>query len=272
MARKSDKTDPSSEPSADGEAPKSAGLPMFFTQPRPLDIRRHAQAAIRPGSDFGFARDTNSILLNAVEFIEAARHYPIVFTNDEQSLPAAIVGLERGNYFVEGSDWKPDTYIPAYVRQYPFVFLERPQEDKFYLCIDEGAPQFSMQAGEGAMPLYKEDGSPSPLTQNALQFCAAFYNHFRITRNFCEDLKKHGLLSAYQSDATLPSGRSVQLSGFLMIDEKALNQLSNEVFLEFRKKGWLPFIYFALSSGANWKRLLWLAGQSEPAARQAKAS
>lgn len=240
----------------------AAGLPLFFRKPHPLDVKRHKQAAIRPGSEFSFARATNSIPLNAIEFLEAVRHYPIVFTMGDNPMPVAIVGLERANYFVQADNsWKPGAYIPAYVRQYPFVFFERPEEKKFYLCIDEGAPHFKSAPEEGALRLYKDDDKPSDITNNALQFCTAFYNHYLITRNFCEDLKNHKLLMPYQSEAKLASGKVMNLAGFQMINEKALNQLPDKVFLEFRRKGWLPFIYFMLASAANWKRLIDIAPQ-----------
>ena len=256
VKKNTQKAEPSSQDKQE-QTGTAAGLPLFFRKPHPLDVKRHKQAAIRPGSEFGFARDTNSIPLNAIEFLEAVRHYPIVFTMGDHPLPVAIVGLERLNYFVQpDNSWKPGTYIPAYVRQYPFVLFERPEEKKFYLCIDEGAPHFSPSAAEGARRLYSDDEKSSDITNNALQFCTAFYNHHLITRNFCEDLKTHKLLMPYQSEAKLASGKTMNLAGFRMIDEKAFNALPDKVFLEFRRKGWLPFIYFALASTANWKRLI----------------
>ncbi len=260
MVKKSGKNSVPSNEKKDAVLP---ALPMFFREPRPLDAKRHAKAAITPGGDYGFARDTNSILVNTIEFLEAAKSYPIVFTADEKPLPAVIVGLERANYFVqEDGGWKNGHYIPAYVRQYPFLFLERPQENKFYLCIDEGSPQYSPIQGRDKLPLYTPQGKPAPITEQALQFCTAFYQHYAIARHFCDDLKKRDLLMPYHSEARLASGRKLGLSGFQMIDEKALSRLSDKDFLEFRKKGWLPFIYFALASASNWKRLADLANQA----------
>jgi hypothetical protein len=258
MARKTDRASDTLRQNATPENAPAASehLPLFYRQPRPLDVRRHAQASLRQGSDYGFAQATNSIPLNAVEFIEAVRHYPIVFTASEQPMPVAIVGLEQTNYFMQpGKGWKTDAYVPAYARQYPFVLMERPREEKFYLCVDEDAPQFALQTVKGAMPFYNEDGSPSALTQHALQYCTAFYNHHQVTRHFCDDLARHALLVPYQSEATLPDGKKLSLSGFRMIDEKRFNDLPNTAILEFRQKGWLPFIYLALASAVNWKTL-----------------
>jgi hypothetical protein len=170
------------------------------------------------------------------------------------------VGLESENYFI-GADgkWREGTYIPAYVRQYPFIFFEDAAEEKFFLCIDEQSPQFHANGAEGARELFNADGTPSALTDQALEFCTAYYQHYTMTMNFTADLVKHNLLMPHHSQATLASGRKLSLAGFLMIDEKAVNALPEDVFLEFRAKGWLPFIYLALASNSNWSRLLPLA-------------
>jgi hypothetical protein len=238
-------------------AAAAAGLPLFFTAPRALESTRHAKATIAPGSDYGFARATNSLPLDAIEFIEAGKEYPIVFTGGTQPIPVAVVGLEQANYFISNDGkWAADTYVPAYVRQYPFVFFERAEEQKFYLCIDEAAPNFALEGAAEGSALYTKDGQPTDLTKNALQFCTSYYNHHLITRNLMADLTKHGLLAPYHSEATLSSGRKVSLSGFQIIDEAKLNALPDDVLLEFRKKGWLAFIYLALASITNWKRLV----------------
>lgn len=234
----------------------SSGLPLLYKLPSTLDAVRHAGASINTKADFSFTKSTNSLPINAIEFIEAVKTYPIVFTSDESPLPVVIVGLEKNNYFVKADNsWQGSAYIPAYVRQYPFIFFERVEEKKFYLCVDEAAPQFSATKTENSKALYTADGKPTALTSNALKFCTAFYQHHIITSNFCEDLKEHKLLQPYQSEVALTSGKKARLSGFQMIDEKALNALPDKVYLSFRKKGWLPFIYFSLASTSNWKNL-----------------
>ncbi len=45
-----------------------------------------------------------------------------------------------------------------------------------------------------------------------------------------------------------PSGREYAFKGFLAIDEKKLNAVLDEAFLEWRKRGWLPLIYAHLAS------------------------
>ncbi len=234
-----------------------SGLPLLYSKPQMLDSKRHAQSCIITKDNFSFAKKTNSLPINTIEFIEAAKTYPIVFTGDENPLPVAMVGMEKYNYFVKPDNtWQENTYIPGYVRQYPFILFENPKAEKFFLCVDEEAPHFSNEAAKGANALFGKDGKASKFTDNALKFCTTFYQHHLITRNFCADLKANKLLQPYQSEVTLASGRKAQIAGFQMIDEKALNALPNKTYLLFREKGWIPFIYLALASTSNWKNLI----------------
>lgn len=239
------------------------GMPLFFRNPVPLDSGKHAKAGIKSKQSLTFTRKTNSIPVNAIEFIEAAKHYPIVFTTDELALPAVIVGLEQENYFVDAKgNWKEAAYVPAYVRKYPFVFMEVPEKQQYLLCVDDEAELFTNKATDENLAFYK-DGQPSDLTKQALEFCTAFHNHYLITRNFCKDLKEADLLTPNQSDAKLFNGRQIRLGGFQLIDEAKFNALPDDKILEFRKKGWLPFIYFALMSASNWKKVVDMAADIE---------
>ncbi len=246
----------------EGTSPSS--LPLLYKQPSVLDKTRHAQASILQGNNFSFAKNINSVALNTIEFIEASKTYPIVFTATENPMPVVIVGFEQQNYFIRpDNSWQEGAYIPAYIRQYPFVFMEQAKEKRFYLCVDEASPTYSATAKDGANKLYNDKNEPTEFTNNALKFCTSFYQHHLITRNFCADLQEHKLLQPYQSEVTLATGKKAKLSGFQMIDEKALNMLSNKSYLALREKGWIPFIYSSLSSVSNWKKLADMEAQSK---------
>lgn len=255
---KKSKSAAASKAAESADTSPAQALPLFFSKPAALDSERHAKAGLARSIDLSFARECNSVPLNAVEFIEAARCYPIVFTNEEAPVPVAVLAWEQKNPFITKDNlWRDDSYIPAYVRQYPFVLFEAPNSDKLYLCVDEAASNYraTVSADDSdAMPFYR-DGQPSETTARALEFANAFYQHTKITRNFCDDLKKHKLLSPYNATATI-NGAEQHLNAFLMINETAFNALPDEVFLEFRSKGWLPFIYLSLASATNWKRLI----------------
>lgn len=247
------------------KAKSAEALPqaMFYKNPVPIGQERHAKAGLSPITHCKFAMDTNSIALNASEFVEAAKCYPIVFTVEEPT-PVALVGLENQNYFIDADGyWLANTYIPAYIRRYPFIFMHLPDQEQLLLCVDEGCEQYSDNAGKDSTPLYDKDGKASELTNSALEFAKTFHQHQAMTRNFIDALADNDLLMVNTSTVTLAGGRQVSLNGFQMIDEQKFMQLPDKKILEFRKKGWLPFIYFALMSASNWQRLGDMASQRE---------
>ena len=243
------------KPANDDTAQAAPRGMLFFERPAALTLERHANAGIKTEVNFSFAKDANSVPLNLIEFVPASHHYPILFTSDANPVPIVALGMDQSNYYLNADgSWKTGHYVPAYLRQYPFAFYQQQGEDKLYLCVDEGSDKFTEAAKDGDMKFY-DKGEPTDAAKNALEFCKAYFQHMQKTKEFCEDLKKHDLLSAHGSKATV-NGKEVQLTGFQMIDEKKFNTLTDDVFLEFRKKGWLGFIYAALASGNNWNSLV----------------
>lgn len=238
-------------------------LPMFFRAPQTLDATRHGMAGLTANRDFGFARGTNSIAINAVEFFECAKYYPIVFTGDAIPMPGAIVGLEQQNYFLDRKgQWKDGAYVPAYVRKYPFLFLDIPEQQQLVLCVDEGADQFRAKASRDAPALF-ENGAPSALCRNALEFCKSYHQHYLSTQALGEDLKRAGVLEPMQSSTKLANGRVINLGGFFVVDEKNVAALPDATIIDFHKRGILPLLYAAMFSASNWKKLGDMAFQQE---------
>jgi len=115
-----------------------ATLPIFYSRPRPLDAVGDRGRSL-PVSDFRLAHGTNSVLLGAAEFPWVMRSYPVVFTSREPRVAVAGLGLEGNENLTVGEDgrWREGDYIPAYVRRYPFIFLEQPDKNGLTLGVDE---------------------------------------------------------------------------------------------------------------------------------------
>jgi len=240
-------------------------LPLFFTQPAPVHKDRHDKAGIRLNMNAVFARPTNSIPVNVTEFIEAAKHFPIVFTLGDEAFPVVIVSLEQENYFIsEKGDWMEGVYAPAYVRKYPFALSETQGSDQMTLYVDEAAPHLARNGeGENIARMFNDEGKPSIFTQNALAFCGAFQKEHLLTRRFCEEMLALDLLVAQRSEATLPQGRSIRLAGFRMIDQEKFSKLPDDKILELHHQGFLALIQYSFLAATNWRKLLDLAAKKE---------
>ena len=235
------------------EAPNQ-GMPIFYSQPEVLDSERHEGLELKPITSYEFTRNVNAIPVTAAEFPAVARDYPIVFTTGDNPGAIAIVGLRRDeNLMLEKKgQWLTGTYIPAYVRRYPFIFLRSSEGDQYALCIDRASKQVAK--GKKA-PLF-EGKELGDVTKNALEFCKAFQQQHMATEKVVKVLMEHDLLTENQGRFNLPDGRSVAITDFMTIDEKKFNELSDEAFLAIRKSGALPPIYCHLISMGSWQRLV----------------
>jgi len=237
-------------PSAPGG---QAGLPVFYTRPELLAADKHANRSLAKTLNFGFAKQSNSVPLNGVEFALAQRHYPIVFSNEGAPFPLAVLGLRSDeNLFVGlAGDWTERGYVPAYVRRYPFIFLAAADEKQFALCIDAASPLII----EGTDNPFFKDGQPSELTKNALNFCAAFQAEYEKTKPFCAALIEHNVLETKAADMSLANGQKLVFGTFRVVDEAKLATLPEAVLADWHRKGWLAWIHAHIFSFANWANL-----------------
>lgn len=240
------------------EAPPAvSGMPPFYQRPWALDPVRHATAGIKLQTDFVFAGATNAIALTVGEFVSAQALYPIVFPARGAGIALAVVGVAADrNLFVRADgSWRPRSYVPAYVRRYPFVFDRVPGDDRFVLCVDEAADSFMPAGGE---PLFL-NGKPAPIVERALQFCSAFQQQVEETERFIEALWEQNLLVPNQADITLRTGEKRSLTGFNVIDEQRFNLLDDAIVSDWRRRGWLGLIYAHIMSAQQWAILVEMA-------------
>jgi hypothetical protein len=114
-------------------AAPNSGLPMLYDQLEPLNSGQHAKLKIRRMSGIPQLAQTHAIPLTIDEFGLAQRHYPIIFSVGEDSVPLALMGLNEGvNTFIgdDGRMFDAATYVPAYLRRYPFLLARlNPESD-----------------------------------------------------------------------------------------------------------------------------------------------
>ena len=246
--KKSEDTEP--QKTVDDAA--QSALPLFYRQPCALSVERHGKKALATDANYSFAKDTNSVPVTAMELPRIMRHYPIVFSAVDPVVPVAVLGLRgaRNQFVSDDGVWQAGAYIPAYVRRYPFILMESPDKLQYTLCIDESASQL---ADEG-QALF-EDGKPSEICNKALEFCSSYQGQHTFTLEFTATLDKYSLLVENRAAITMASGEKLSLSGFRVIDEEKFMALPDDVFLDWRQRGWISLVYCHLLSMGNWQSL-----------------
>lgn len=228
--------------------PANPQLPLFFKSVVPLQSNVHTNLGLKANRDFGFTRITHAVPLTVDEFAVAQRNFPIVFGAGEGAAPLALVGLREGcNLFVdENGAWKADTYIPAFIRRYPFMLAKiAPEATELTLCFDE---ESGFLSPDGEDKLF--DGTePTATTKGALTFCEQFEQAIERTRQFMAELEKLDLI--IDGEVTIQQPNMAQPAvyrGFRMISEEKFQNIRGDQARAMVKNGMMGLIYAHLFS------------------------
>jgi len=247
---------PAKKPATKSTNEASNNFPMFYNSISVMNKDTHGGLRIVPPKSYDFAKAANSIIVMASEFAQAAMHYPIVFGQiGQDTVSFAVTGhIEGSNNFVDSKGkWRAETYIPAYVRRYPFILVQSQDSKQLSLAIDETSDTLVKRTGEA---LY-ENGEPTQTAKNALQFCASYRKEMERTAALMNQISETGILIERTAEVTTAKdGEKQRIVGFSIVDEKALMALDGKKFLELRDSGALNLIYCHLWSMRVWNNLL----------------
>ena len=239
-----------------------SGNVLFYAQPEPISFEAHGKLGVTPADKpYAFIAQANIVPLTVTEFAPAALSYPIIFVGDTKQ-PVVAMGLRPGeNLFIEANgDVRPEAYLPAYVRRYPFVFANDDAEKRLILCIDRAA-SFLVEGGE--TPLF-DNGQPSAYVNNAMEFCNNFEQERLRTEAFVQLLTDLDLFEVREAnfnprnaDGSLAPVQ--KLAEYYAVSEDKLKALPIEKLAELRDNGALGQIYAHLVSLLGWDRLIAMA-------------
>lgn len=227
----------------------------LYRQSELLTLEDHGRLGLKaPDRPFDFASHARWVPLTATEFVSAQRHYPVVFTDPENPMPIAILGVfSEHNLFIDaGGRWDEFAYVPAYLRCYPFA-LATAGNDQLAVVVDRAAP---MVSDEPDQPFFV-DGKLSAHAQELVDFCNRYEQEKRHTRDFCEKLKQLGLLGFTKASYTVEGKEAPQaLATYAAVDAKKLEELEDDVLSDLRSDGSLARIFAHLFSLENWRQLV----------------
>lgn len=225
----------------------TAPTAVLYRQPVLLTREAHAGCRVVPVRDWGIARGLNAVPLTAIECTEAAREFPIAFVPAGQDAqgrvrvsPVALLGLREGeNLFVGPSGEWLATYLPAFLRRYPFAYTDN-GAGELNLVVDAAWPGFGGDVGDEVLDAA---GEPTPVLQTVCQLLDNFERETLRTRVFCDRLVALDLLRGGEIQGTLPDGQPLNAGGFYMVDEARLATLPDEAVIELHRLGLLGLLH-----------------------------
>ncbi|MBF7978369.1 MULTISPECIES: SapC family protein [Rahnella] len=234
---------------------------LFYKNVTALSRETHKALKLEPVTGFEVASNTHWVPTAGVEFYQASPHYPIVFVADGNEdktaeMPIILLGLEAGknDYVAKDFSWKSGTYLPAFIRRYPFVIAAENQDaEEFTLCFDSAFAGFNEKKGK---PLFSKDGSNSEFLEESIQFINGFNAEMKRTREFVDCLNKHQLLEKRSAQIISSSKVPFNVQDFLVVSEEKMAKLEGKALEELNQKGYLGWIVAHLMSLSNLPKLL----------------
>ncbi len=218
-------------------------FPLFYNALEPLSSTLHPNFKTRAADTAPFLARTHAIPITIDEFVAAQRYYPIVFASGENPVPLALMGLNEGvNVFVDDEGkLLGETYVPAYVRRYPFMLARiRQDADELSLCFD---PQSGLVGDyDEGNPLF-DNGQASETTQAILKFCEEFEISAQRTNAFMTELQATGLLIEGEAAVQVTGHEQPFVyRGFQMVAEEKFRELRGDELRKMNQNGILQLV------------------------------
>lgn len=219
------KTDARSGSTALRAGPRNAVMPkqlQIYGSATPITVAAHRDWCVQTGLGFAFAAGLNSAPLVAVEFAAAALDMTIVFSGTEEAVfPSVLLGTREGqNLFLDIKGAWAGSYVPAFLRRYPFVFADPDEKGTYTYCIDADFEGVNRE-GRGER-LFDSDGVRTQYLTESLAFVLSYQGHYERTRLFCQRLVALKVLEPMQARFSSPDGKTRSLSGFFTINRDRL--------------------------------------------------
>lgn len=203
-------------------------------------------------------RGLSALPLSFTEFAVAVRDYPIIFISGDGGkslLAMALLGVESGqNLFIDDGLWDARSYMPAYVRRYPFcmsrVTLDGKEQAERIACVEKSAIRAK---GE---PLHDGNGQALPVWEGLRKLLFEFEADLGRTEELCRRLQALELFEPFAAQATPAGEAPITLTGMYRVSEEKLHALPADALKELAQSGMLARVYVHLLSLANFQRLL----------------
>ena len=228
-----------------------------MASPVALQNDKHRNLKITESGDYARYKNQHLIPIISQDFFTLCAEFPVVFVKDgsgEQFVPVAMMGLREGhNLYCQTEEWKAQV-VPVRFNNAPFSMVRVDAKgDQLAVLVDEDSPMLSETEGT---PLFKEDGTKSEYLEQKMERLLNIAEQTVQTEGICKIFKEKDLFATQQVQLQhRQDAPAYNIGGVYTIDEKKLNALSDEDYLDLRKKGIIPMIYAHLSSLQQLRRI-----------------
>lgn len=218
---------------------------------------------------YHFAAKQALVPIVGAELARAALSMPVAFS--QQSRHHILMGVlsltPDCNMFIGPEGRWLGSYVPAWLRAYPFSLMPKPGTGDRALGVDmeSGLVVEGDSVGE---KFFDDQGAVSSPMKAVIDFLTGIERSRKDTVAAVAALAEAGAITPWQIKRKTQQGEHA-VEGLHRIDEAVLGTLSDEFFLKLRKASALPVAYAQLLSMGQLGIFDWLArvrSQMQPAA------
>lgn len=221
-----------------------------------LNKENHKNHSVREVKDFSYAKNLTSAPITVIEFFEACKNYPILFAKDKNDNWFASVMLgfkENENIFVDDKGtWDKLHYVPAFVRRYPFIFVEQ-NEEQLLLGVEKEF--LSLDKKDESRKFFDDKNENTEFLNNVLNFLNQYQNDSIATKEFIKQLDEWELLEEKVATIINEKKEQFNINGFYIVNEEKLKHLSKKKKEEICDKNATALITAHLISLSNIQKL-----------------
>lgn len=230
----------------------------------PIKKENHQNTKVASQRDLSHLARQHIVPVNAREFSQAQTSYPIVIVKEPESnryRAVAMLGLEVGeNLYYAENKWQA-IYVPQGASMVPFALgLDPEKERTLTACIDEES-EFVGEDKENA--LFDAEGNETDYLKSIQESLGRLYENEVATEGFIKELVDNDLLLELELQIAFNNNDNKKLVGLFGIDEKKLQELSDEKVIDFHKRGLFVPIHALLGSIGQVNRLAQLRNMSD---------
>lgn len=231
--------------------------PFGYKEIIPLN-RTQKVRLLKPGEIPEFARGLNAIPISYSEFAVAGREYPLIFAAaGAVYMPVAVLGMSAGeNLYNQKDAWASGTYVPAYVRRFPFcmsrVQIDKVEQENRLICIEKS--YIDEKKGEA---LFDDKGKATEKWLQIERLLTEYEADLERVREMSAILADYALLEPFNMQAKLAKGGDpLTVTGMFRVAEAKIEHLNAAQLKNLVKKGILSRVYAHLLSLENFSHLL----------------
>ena len=216
----------------------------------PLNSTNHKDLKVSPNCVIDVVKNQHIVNIRVSEISKASACMPVFLNKYEDSdswAISSVTSLEMNkNLFVVDDKWTVN-YVPNVMRTYPFFVVggQRDGNGVLTVGIDEEDKAFNTKDGVG---IFDKDGKSTPAMASVLQLLETDVQGKAHTVDFVETLEKFDLIHSLIMRVKYQNGQVNSVSGLKSVNEKKLQELSDDEFIKLRKTGFLGPIYALILS------------------------